>query len=75
MSSSSDVFFEAMLVPVYFLIGGILARRALLSSGGEVPALQPFWWTFDACIDHRTFMSFPVIKVAARFDIDERSQR
>ena len=34
------VFFEAMLIPVYFLIG-MLRRPAALVRRGEVPALQP----------------------------------
>ena len=34
------VFFEAMLIPVYFLIGGFGGRAAVVRRG-EVPAVQP----------------------------------
>ena len=36
------VFFEAMLIPMYFLIGGFWDENGLrLQGGGEVPAVQP----------------------------------
>ena len=34
------VFFEAMLVPMYFMIGSFGVGRTAVR-GGEVPALQP----------------------------------
>ena len=35
------VFFEAMLIPMYFLIGGFGGDRTRVQRGGEVPAVQP----------------------------------
>ena len=46
------VFFEAMLIPMYFLIGSYGGGRAAVR-GGEVPALQPARRAADAGRGHR----------------------
>ncbi len=46
------VFFEAMLIPMYFLIGGF-GGAGQVESGGEVPAVQPVRRTDHAGRGHR----------------------
>ena len=56
------VLFEAMLVPMYFLIG-VVRRRAALVRRGEVPALQPARRPAHAGRGHR-----PLRRVRRRLD-------
>ena len=77
------VFFEAMLIPVYFLIGS-LRRAAALVRRGEVPAVQPVRRPADAGRADRRCTSCPrpagtgtfdFASAASACDIDPTTQK